>query len=388
MKYDFDRIIERRGSGCVKWDKAPKNVIPMWVADMDFATPDFVLDALKERMDCPVLGYPFVPKNYFPTIASWVKRIHGWEVSPEHMCFVPGIVKGISLAEIAFLSKGEKVIIQPPVYFPFRIVSEKNGMEVLYNPLVETPSGNYEMDFDGLEKCIDAGGRMLVLSNPQNPSGQCWSGETLRRLAEITSRRGVIVISDEIHGEMALKGFRHIPYASSCEAAAQNSITFMSPSKTFNIAGLVSSYAIIPNEGIRSRFFAFMEATELDYPSIFSIVATMAAYRKGDNWRRQMLRYVGGNVAAVSRFISANIPEIRVIEPQASFLVWLDCRELCRERGWSQKNLMYFLKVKAGLFLNDGSMFGPEGEGFVRLNVGCPRELLMTALGKLRAALA
>jgi len=387
MKYNFDEIIERRGTDCVKWDKIPKNLLPMWVADMDFATPDFILDAIKERMECPVLGYPFIPKNYFQTIAHWVKGLHGWEVNPEHMCYVPGIVKGISLAELALLSKGDKVIIQPPVYHPFRIVSEKNGMEVLYNPLIETPSGNYEMDFESLERCIDQGGKMLLLSNPQNPSGQCWSSETLCRLAELTSRRGVIVISDEIHAEMAHKGFRHVPYASCCEAAAENSITFMAPSKTFNIAGIVTSYAIVSDAGLRERFFAFMDATEMNYPSIFSVVATMAAYRKGGSWRRKMLRYVEGNIRAVSRFLSLGDYGIRAVEPQASFLIWLDCRELCRRRGWKQKDLMYFLKVKAGLYFNDGSMFGPEGNGFVRLNVGCPRSVLNTALGRLRDAL-
>jgi len=384
MRYDFDEVIERRGTGCVKWDKVEKGVIPLWVADMDFATPDFIIDALKKRMDCLVLGYPFIPKNYFPTIAAWVKKLHGWDVNPDHMCYVPGIVKGIALAELAFLSKGDKVIVQPPVYHPFRIVSEKNGMEVLYNPLRETVSGEYEMDFESLEKCIDAGGRMLVLSNPQNPSGQCWSAGTLRRIAELTSSRGVLVISDEIHAEMAHKGFTHVPYASVSEEAARNSITFMSPSKTFNIAGVVTSYAIIPDDGIRKRFFAFMDATELDYPSIFSIEATMAAYRKGAAWRRQMLRYVEGNIRTVTGFLSANVPEIKAWEPQASFLMWLDCRELCSKRGWSQKDLMYFLKVKAGLFLNDGTMFGREGEGFVRLNVGCPRKILREALDRLR----
>lgn len=386
MKYDFDEITERAGTGCVKYDKAPKGLIPMWVADMDFRTPDFIIDALHQRLDKPVLGYPFIPKDYFPTIARWVRNLHGWDVHPEWMCYVPGIVKGISLAELALLSKGSGVIIQPPIYHPFRIVTGKNGMEVIYNPLKPVYDGNaivtYEMDFEGLEKCIDKGARMLLLSNPQNPSGICWSKETLERLAEITSRRGVLVISDEIHGEMAHKGYRHVPYASVSQAASDNSITFMAPSKTFNIAGVVSSYAIIPNEALREKFFAFMDATELDYPSIFSIEATMAAYRKGASWRRQMLRYVEGNISYAEGYLAHYLPQIKAMHPQASFLIWLDCRAL----GMTQKQLMFFLKRKAGLYLNDGTMFGPEGEGFVRMNVGCPRSVLRKALDQLAAA--
>lgn len=386
MAYNFDEIIERKGTGCVKYDKTPKGLIPLWVADMDFATPDFVMEAIRRRLDCPVLGYPFIPKDYFPTIARWVKNLHGWDVDPEWMCYVPGIVKGIGLVESSFLKPGDKVITQPPIYHPFRIVSEKNGMEVLRAPLKpvyeEGRLVTYEMDFDALEKCISAGGKVLLLSNPQNPSGVCWSRETLERLAELTSARGVLVVSDEIHAEMAHKGFTHVPYASVSEAAAMNSITFMAPSKTFNIAGVVSSYAIVPNPEIRAKFFAFMDANELDYPSIFSIEATLAAYRKGAAWRRQMLKYVEGNIAYVDKYLRKYVPEIKAMLPQASFLIWLDCREL----GMSQKSLMYFLKRKAGLYMNDGSMFGEEGRGFVRLNVGCPRSVLVKAMEQLRAA--
>lgn len=386
MAYDFDEIIERRGTGCVKYDKAPRGLIPLWVADMDFRTPDFIMDALRKRMECPVLGYPFIPKDYFPTIARWVRKIHGWEVSPEWMCYVPGIVKGIGLVECGLYPRGTKVIVQPPIYHPFRIVSEKNGMEVLYNPLIPVTEGErltgYAMDFDDLAGKIDAGGRVLLLSNPQNPSGICWNRETLEKLASICSEKGVLVISDEIHAEMAHKGFSHVPFASVSGAAADCSITFMAPSKTFNIAGVVSSYAIIPNPEIRARFFAFMDANELDYPSIFSIEATMAAYRKGAKWRKEMLKYVEGNIAFVDNYLRRNIPQVKALPPQASFLIWLDCRGL----GMGQKELIYFLKRKAGLYLNDGTMFGPEGEGFVRLNVGCPRSVLVKALGQLRDA--
>ncbi len=388
-KYDFDEIVNRNGSDCIKWDKVRKGLIPMWIADMDFRTPDFIMDAISQRLECPVMGYPLVPKDYFPTIARWVKKLHGWSVDPSWMCYVPGIVRGIGLVECALLQKGAKVIIQPPVYNPFNDVSAKNGMEVLRNPLREVRAedgsiSGYEMDFESLEHCIDAGGRLLVLANPHNPAGICWSRETLVRLAEITSKRGVIVISDEIHSEMAHKGFTHIPYASVSEAAASNSITFMAPSKTFNIAGIVSSYAIVPNPELRQKFFSFMDANELDYPPIFPIVATMAAYRKGAPWRRAMLRYVEGNIAYVDGFLKRNVPQIKVLKPQASFLMWLDCRGL----GMTQEKLMVFLKKEAGLYLNDGTVFGPEGEGFVRMNLGCPRSVVEKAMAQLAGAVA
>lgn len=384
MTYNFDEVIDRRGSGCVKYDKVEQGLIPLWVADMDFATPPFIIEAIRRRLDCPVLGYPVVPEEYFPTVASWVGRVHGWAVRPEQMCFIPGIVKGIGFAECALLSPGDKVIVQQPVYHPFRIVSSKNGMEVLYNNLIEVRENGvltgYRMDFENLEECIRQGAKMLVLANPQNPSGQCWDRETLVRLAEITSRSGVIVISDEIHAEMAHTGFRHIPYASVSPEAAANSITFMAPSKTFNIAGVVTSYAIVPDPELRRKFFSWVDANEVDYPPIFSIEATMAAYREGWEWRGQMLRYVEGNIDYVCDFIDSNIPGIHALRPQASFLVWLDCRGL----GLSQRELVEFFEKGAGLYLNDGSIFG--GEGFMRLNVGCPRSILETAIARLAAA--
>lgn len=384
-KYDFDELIDRRGSGCVKYDKIAPELLPMWVADMDFRTPDFILNAIRKRMECPVLGYPFIPDDYFPTIAAWVRNIHGWEVDPAHMCYVPGIVKGIGLAQCALLRKGDKVVIQPPVYHPFRIVSQKNGMEVLFNPLVEIRENGtlkgYRMDFASLEQCFRQGAKMLVLSNPQNPSGQCWDKETLETVAGLAARYGVIVISDEIHAEMVLWGRRHIPYASVCDDAAHGSITFLAPSKTFNIAGVVSSYAIVPDDALRERFFSFMEANELDFPSIFSIETTMAAYRQGAGWRQEMLEYIEGNIDFVCRYLEDNVPQIKALRPQASFLVWLDCTAL----GISQHELMKRLKSKARLFLNDGTMFGQGGDGFLRLNIACPRSVLEQAMGRLAA---
>jgi len=386
-RYNFDEIIPRRGSGCVKYDKIPADMIPLWVADMDFRTPDFIIDAIQKRLECPVLGYPFIPKDYFPTIARWVKRLHLWEVNPSHMCYVPGIVKGIGLAECALLSRGDKVVIMPPIYHPFRIVSQKNGMQVLECPLREILRGGalvgYEMDFDSLQECFRQGAKMLLLSNPQNPSGQCWSRETLQRVAALANKYSVLVISDEIHSEMVLGGKMHIPYASVSDEASKGSITFMAPSKTFNIAGIVSSYAIVPDEALREKFFSFMDANELDYPSIFSIETTLAAYRKGWKWRQEMLKYLQGNIDYVCDYLDKNVPGIRALPPQASFLVWLDCRGL----GMTQKKLVTFMKHKAKLFFNDGSMFGTGGEGFLRMNVACPRSVLVRSLDQLSRSL-
>ena len=387
-KYDFDGIIDRRGSGCIKYDGLKdRKLIPMWIADMDFATPDFVIDAIRKRLECPVLGYPQVPADYYGTIAGWVRKLHGWAVEEGWLRYIPGIVKGIGLAQCVLLSKGDRVVIQPPVYHPFRDVSEKNGMKVLENPLLplydaEGTLTGYEMDLEGLRKCAKKGARMLILSNPQNPAGICWDRKTLEAVAAIASETGMIVVSDEIHAEMAHKGFTHIPYASVSKAAAKNSISFMAPSKTFNIAGIVSSYTIVPDPAMRKKFFSFLDANEIDFPSIFSIEAAMAAYRHGASWRRQMLKYVESNIDFVEDYLRNNIPQVKMLRPQASFLVWMDFRAL----GLPQARLMEMLEKKARIFLNDGTMFGKEGEGYARLNVGCPRSVLEQALDQLAAA--
>ena len=392
-KYDFDEVVDRWGSGCEKYDGIARylgrtDLKPFWVADMDFKTPDFIVGALRRRLDHPVFGYPRTPKEYWPTVAAWVKKIHGWEVAPEEMAFVPGIVKGIGFVLDCLCRPGDKVIVQPPVYHPFRIVPQGHDLEVVWNPLVPVEEGGelkgYRMDLDGLEKLIDEKTKVLILSNPQNPAGICWDPETLMRLAKITAERGVVVISDEIHSEMVFDGAEHRPYASLCPEAESNAITFMAPSKTFNIAGIVSSYVIIKDASLRSRFFRFLEADEIDYPPIFSAVATLAAYTpEGDEWRKEMLAYVRENVEFVDSYLKERIPQVRCLKPQASFLVWLDCRGL----GLPQKELVSLFMDKAHLLLNDGAMFGPGGEGFMRLNVGCPRSLLKDAMESLKKAL-
>lgn len=385
--YNFDEIIDCSGSGDLKheallprWGR--NDLLPLWVADMDFATPDFVVDALKARLSHPIFGYTIEPADYRPTIIDWNESHHGWKIKPEWISFIPGIVKGIGFVVNVFTKPGEKVIIQPPVYHPFRMTPEDNGREVVFNPLRLREDGYYDMDFDNLSEVCDDKCRVLILSNPHNPAGVCWSKETLQRLADFCYEHNIIVISDEIHSDMALFGNRHVPFASVSERAADISITFAAPTKTFNMAGIVSSYAVISNDDLRQRFYGWLKANELDEPTIFAPIATIAAYQKGEEWRKQMLAYVEDNVRFVEDYCREHIPGIRPLRPQASFLVWLNCRGL----ELSHDKLLDLFIDKAHLALNDGEMFGPGGEGFMRLNVGTPRSVLRQALEQLAKA--
>lgn len=385
--YDFDHIVDRRTTGAVKVDALKQvfgksELIPLWVADMDFETPDFIIDAMRKRLEHPVFGYTVEPAELWPTVQDWIYTHHQWKTSPEMFAFIPGIVKGIGMAINALLEKDEKVIIQPPVYHPFRIVPQENGRQIVYNPLIHNADGSYSMDFEHLESISDPKCKMLILSNPHNPAGIVWDRESLIKLARICHSKGITVISDEIHCDMALFGNKHIPFASTCPEAAACSITFQAPSKTFNIAGIVSSYAVVPDETLRNRFFSYLKANEFSSPDIFAPIATIAAYKEGDDWRKQMLSYIEGNIFAVEKFCAENIPQILPLRPQASFLVWLDCRAL----GLGHDQLVSLFTDKASLALNDGEMFGKEAAGYMRMNVACPRPLLLKALAQLASA--
>jgi cystathionine beta-lyase len=388
-KYDFDKVVDRRGTGALKLEVLQErygdaNLLPLWVADMDFETPDFVTDALRRRLDHSLFGYTVDPVDYWPTVMQWIEEHHGWKLQREWMSFIPGIVKGIGMAINVFVKEDEKVIIQPPVYHPFRLTPLGNKRQVVYNPLRENADGSYSMDFENLEAVADEKCRLLILSNPHNPAGIVWDRETLRRLADFCYNHNIIVLSDEIHCDMALWGNKHIPFASVSPEAAACSITFGAPSKTFNIAGIVSSYSIVPNEKIRSKFYAWLQANELNEPTLFAPIATIAAFRNGEEWRRQMLRYVEGNIDFVIDYCAKNLPQIKPLRPQASFLVWLDCRAL----GLNHDQLVELFVRKARLALNDGEMFGQGGEGFMRLNIASPRSVLLQALEQLKAAVA
>ena len=388
MTYDFDKIIDRNGSDDLKhgalmprWGR--DDLLPLWVADMDFETPQFITDALRKRLDHSLFGYTMEPTDYKPSIIDWVESHHQWHVEADWIRFIPGIVKGIGLVVNVFTEPGDKVIIQPPVYHPFRLTPEGNGREVVFNPLRMKDDGYYEMDFEQLEQICDEHCRLLILCNPHNPGGITWDLETLQRLAHFCHEHHLLVISDEIHADMALFGHKHIPFASVSEEAANISITFQAPSKTFNIAGIVSSYSIIPNEELRNRFYGWLSANELDEPTLFAPIATIAAFRQGEEWRRQMLAYVEGNIQWVEEFCRKNIPAVRPLRPQASFLVWLNCRDL----HLSHDELLRLFIDRAHLALNDGEMFGPGGEGFMRLNVAAPRTVIEKALNQLAEGL-
>ncbi len=386
-RYDFDKIVDRSGSGDLKHEVLAErygrpDLLPLWVADMDFETPQFITDALRRRLDHSLFGYTITPNDFWPTVRQWIADHHQWDVQEEWMRFIPGIVKGIGMVINVFVKPDEKVIIQPPVYHPFRLTPEGNGREVVYNPLRENADGSYSMDFDNLERVADDKCRLLILSNPHNPAGIVWDADTLRRLAAFCATRGIIVVSDEIHCDMALFGHKHTPFASVSEDAARCSITFGAPSKTFNIAGIVSSYAIVPDPELRRKFFSWLTANELDEPHLFAPIATVAAFRHGEEWRRQMLEYIEGNIMFVEKYLGERLPQIKPLRPQASFLVWLDCRAL----GLGHDALVDLFVNGARLALNDGEMFGKGGEGFMRMNVATPHSVLAEALDRLVSA--
>ena len=386
MKYDFDRIIERKGTGALKYDALKErygrdDLLPLWVADLDFETPNFITDAIRKRLDHSLFCYTITPAELWDTVAKWIYEHHEWKVRTEWLTFIPGVMKGVGAVINTFVKEDEKVIILPPVYHPFRLTPLGNEREVVYSPLKRV-GDSYEIDFDNLARVADDKCRLLILSNPHNPAGITWNRETLTRLADFCHERNIIVISDEIHSDLVLFGNRHIPFATVSDKAAEISITFGAPSKTFNTAGIVNSYAIVPNDTLRRRFFKWLDANELSEPHLFAPIAIIAAFTKGEEWRRQLISYIEGNILFLEDYLSRNIPQIKPIRPQATFLVWLDCSGL----GLDHERLVDLFINKAHLALNDGEMFGLGGEGFMRLNVGTPRALLCKALDQLTEA--
>jgi len=386
MTYNFDEIIDRRNTGSVKIDRCKaiygsEDVLPLWVADMDFRTPDFIFEAIRERCEHPILGYSMPPKDFYPSLIRWIKDHHQWDVNRQWIGFLPGIVPGLSFAVQSLTKTGDEIIVQSPVYYPFFHVVKNNNRILINNPLKKA-NGKYEMDFEDLESKITSKTKLFILCNPHNPGGRVWKSDTLKQLADICANHNIIVVSDEIHADMVLDGYKHTPFATVSENAAQISLTFMAPSKTFNMPGLISSSYIIPNSDLRSRFVDFMEASELTGGNIFAYAATVAAYEKGEEWRRQMLSYVQGNIDYVVGFLKTNIPQIKPMIPEASFLVWLNCEEL----GMDSDVLFEFFIKKAGLGLNKGTTFGPGGEYHLRLNVACSRLILNKAMEQLSKA--
>lgn len=379
-EWDFDEVIDRSGTWSIKYGRAKDGEIPMWIADMDFRTDPYVSAALRRRLDRDVLGYTSTPDIFFDVIASWEKRTHGYPVEKEWVGYAPGVITGINQVYQTFTNPGDKIIIQPPVYDHFRLYIEKMGRVAVDNPMI-FENGSYRMDFEGLERLFDSRTKILLLCNPHNPCGILWDRETLVRLAEICERHGVTVISDEIHGDLALYGRKHTPFCSVSDSAARVGMIFAGPTKAFNLAGLCgTAYCIIPDKEKRDRYLGNLEDAKLDSPSVMTLEAVVASYREDRKWLDSLERYIEGNIEKVIRYFEDNDLGIKAIRPQASFLVWLDCRAV----GLPQDELMSSFIKKAKVIPSNGSSYGQGGEGFVRLNVGCPASVLDEALDRIK----
>ena len=382
-KRDFDEILDRSGTWSIKYGRASQGQIPMWIADMDFRTAPAISSALKNRVDQGVLGYTSVPEMYYDSIVEWETNMHHWPVKKEWVAYCPGVITSINQAYLTFTSPGDSIIVQPPVYDHFRKYAEGLGRRVIDNPLV-FDGERYRMDFDKLDRLLlDESVKMLVLCNPHNPCGTVWDEGTLRRLALMCRQRGVLVISDEIHGDLTLPGKQHVPFCSVSDDAAAVGLVFTGPTKAFNLAGIgMTAYCVIPNEALRETYFKQLNDTKLNEAPLASLVATIAAYTQGAPWLQSLQEYLQGNIREVMDFFSTNHVGIKAIKPEASFLVWLDCRGM----GLTQDELMRFFTDRAKLLLSNGAAYGPGGEGFVRMNIGCPRSLVKEALSRISNA--
>ncbi|MCL3780306.1 pyridoxal phosphate-dependent aminotransferase [Prolixibacteraceae bacterium JC049] len=387
MQYNFDEIIDRKGTNCIKYDAmedflgADSDVIPLWVADTDFKVADFIMDALRQRLDHEILGYTYRCENYFSAIQGWMKRRHNWEVKKEWITFSPGVVAGLTLAIEALTKPGDKVVVQPPVYFPF--FDSVNGTDrvLVENPL-KKESGRYHFDLEDFKSKIDDKTKMIIISNPHNPGGMVWTREELAALGQICIENDILIVSDEIHQDLAFSGHKFTPMASVSEEIAKRTITCTAGSKTFNIAGLTTSIVIIPNRRYRVAYERKLHTPHLHMGNIMGGIALEQAYTHGDDWVDQMMAYVEGNYNMLEAFLKKHIPEIVPMKPEGTFLVWLDCSAL----GMEDEELHEFMLKKAKVGLNDGPKFGKGGEGYLRINLGCPQSVLKQALEQMASA--
>lgn len=386
MNYNFDEVVCRKHTDALKLEAlAPRwgrtDLLPMWVADMDFKTPPFIVEVMKKRMECEVFGYTAKPESWYEAIISWQKRRHKWTITKEMISFVPGVVPALAMAVQAFTQRGEKVMIQQPVYNPFAQVIRNNHRELVNCPL-ELKDGQYYINFKLFEKKIK-GCKLFLFCHPHNPGGRVWTREELKKVATICAQNNVTIVADEIHADLTLLPYEHIPFASVSEEAKQDSVVFASPSKAFNIAGLATSYAVIANPTLRRRFESYVEGNELAAGNVFAFNTVVAAYNKGEEWLQQMLTYVQGNIDEVVSYIKENIPQLKVIIPQASYLVFIDFSAL----HLNQKDIVALCTNRAHLALNDGSIYGEEGNGYMRINLACPRSVVRQALAQLKDAI-
>ncbi|HNY10153.1 MAG TPA: PatB family C-S lyase [Candidatus Wallbacteria bacterium] len=386
LKYDFEPIINRKNTNCFKWDFAAKifkseTALPMWVADMDFSSPPEIVNAIKERASHPIYGYAARPDSFNGSLIGWSKKRHGFEIKNEWICFSPGIVPALAIAVSAYTSPGDKVMIQTPVYPPFFSVVRDQKRELVENAL-SLENGHYSINFNDFEKKAASGVKLFMLCSPHNPVGRVWTREELLKIGEICLKYNIVIISDEIHSDIIYAGHKHICLASLSRDIMNKTVTLMSPSKTFNITGLAISAAIAADEKLRTPFKKITENLHIDQTNVFGVTAFEAAYKNGEAWLIELLAYLEGNIEYISEFLSKNLPEVKFIKPDGTFLAWLDFRKF----DLPQKELCERITFRGGLALNDGTTFGGDGKGFMRLNFGCPRATLEEGMKRLLKA--
>jgi len=388
MIWNFDEPVIREGTNSIKYDLREQtfgknDVIPMWLADMDFNTPEFIIESFQNRINHKIFGYSFRPPEYFQSIIDWLETRHNWKIKKEWISNCPGIVPALNICTLAFTNPGDSIIVQPPVYFPFFSAVESHGRKLIYNRLIES-DGKWEMDYDSFSAQIDGSTKMIIISNPHNPVGRVWAPYELEKLADICLRNNILILSDEIHCDLVLPGFRHTPFANLSEKIAENTITCIAPSKTFNLAGLSTSTVIISNPSLSRLFNRIIENLHIGADNIFGTIASIAAYSEGQDWLDALRNYIDHNIDFVIEYCRKMIPEIVPVQPEATYMIWLDCRKF----GMNGKELQDFFINKAKIGMNEGSTFGPGGEGFMRMNVATTHQTVIKAMEQIEKAVS